>query len=633
MRLLGLAAGLGRAVTGTAGALVAALLATPAAGTNLLVNPSFDSGTHGWTPYPASWPSCATPLGAGQGWAGVLLGCGEPPVEVGLKQAVAIEGGQLYRVGFRFFASGLSAEGDVILSFRNATGVVWETGVEAFAGNWPWSEASWVVKAPAAATHVEVRAGVSAGIEGEAGFDDLLLEPVDPAPPLELTVDLGQPVGRLRNLNQTNRGPVLDTRFAGVVDFSSRLASAGVTAIRAHDMHTAYDMHVLFPDPGADPSSPASYRFATTDQAIRQALEGGFAVFFRLGESYGGPKSPRMGAASWAEVVRRVVEHVNGDFASGRHAGVRWWEIWNEPNGPLFWGGTKEEFYDLFARAALAVKAADPTAQVGGPGLAGHTDERWLRGLLRHARAAGAEVDFVSWHIYHMGSPATLARAQRQIRALVDEEGFPTAQVLLTEWNLAGGPCEALGCRPYLAGAYNAAHLVAALTHLQDTDLPLAFRYRTDGVEMFGLFGDGVVEPAWGRTGLAFLALAQLYETPVRMAARGGDGAGVTILAGGDESGSRLRVLIANQACAATAYRLRLEHGPARFAYRVYEIADRHPCVPGHCALALVQQGDEGDLAGGDLEVALPSPAVHLVSIDGAGAASRPPRRRLASGR
>ncbi len=615
------------------GALVAALLAAPAAGGNLLVNPSFESGTQGWTRFPASWPACVTPLGVGEGWTGMRLACGEPPVTVGLKQAVAIQGGRLYRVGFRFLARNLSAEGDVILSFRNASGVVWETGVERFAGNWPWSGANWVVQAPAAATQVEVRAGVSAGIEGEAGFDDVLLEPVDPVPPLELTVDSGQPVGRLRNLNQTNRGPVLDTRFAGVVDFSSRLASAGVTAIRAHHMHTAYDMHVLFPDPGADPSSPASYRFATTDQAIRQALEGGFEVFFRLGESYGGPKSPRMGAASWAEVVRRVVEHINGDFAFGLRAGVRWWEIWNEPNGPLFWGGTKEEFYDLFARAALAVKAADPTARVGGPGLAGHTDERWLRGLLRHARAAGAEVDFVSWHIYHMGSPSTLARAQRQIRALVDEEGFPTAQVLLTEWNLAGGPCEALGCRPYLAGGYNAAHLVAALTHLQDTDLPLAFRYRTDGVEMFGLFGDGAVEPAWGRTGLAFLALAQLYETPVRLATHGGDGAGVTILAGGDGSGSRLRVLIANQACAATAYRLRLEHGPARFTYQVYEIADRHPCVPGDCALALVQQGDEGDLAGGALEVPLPSPAVHLVTIDPVGSASRPPRRHLASGR
>lgn len=610
-----------------------ACLAAPAAGGNLLLNPAFESGTSGWARSPASWPACVTPLGEGRGWTGMCLACGTPPVEARLTQGVSIRGGQLYRVGFRFASSSLSGEGDMILSFRNASGVVWQTGVEAFAGTWPWSEASWVVQAPAAATQLEVRVGVAAGIEGEARFDDLLVEEVEAAPPLQLEVDVGRQVGRLRNLNQTNRGPLAETRSGSTVDFSARLAQAGVTAIRSHDVLTAYDMRVLFPDPGADPSSPSSYRFASTDEAIRQAQAGGFEVFFRLGESYGGPKSPRMTSAKWAEVVRRVVEHVNGGFASGLGAGVRYWEIWNEPNGPLFWSGSAEEFYDLFVRAALAIKQADSSACVGGPGMAGHTDERWLRGLLRAARAAGAPLDFISWHIYHMGSPFSLARAQRQLRALADEEGFATAEVVLTEWNLAGGACEALGCRPYLKGAYNAAHLVAALSHLQDTDLPLAFRYRTDGVEAFGLFGDGVTEPAWGRTGLAFRLLAKLYETPVRLAAQGGDGAGVTLLAGRSEAGSRVRVLIANQASASTAYRLRLAGAPVRFTYTVEEIADRHPCVPGNCEVAVVQQGDERDLFGDTLEVALPSPAVHLLTIEAAGSTSRPPRRRLGSRR
>lgn len=632
MRLLGFVAGVDRPVIPwvTVAACVALGAAEAVSGVNLLTNPSFDGGTGGWSRYPASWPACVSTLGEGEGWAGMRLSCGVPPVEVGLRQVVPVAGGQAYRVGFRFRAAELSSSGDMTLSFRNPDGVLWQTGVEAFAGSWPWSGVSWVVQAPPAASSLEVRVGVGAGIEGEAGFDDVVLEEAGAAPPLDFTVEVGREVGLLRNLNQTNRGPVLDTRFAGIVDFSDRLAEARVTMIRGHDVHTAYDMRVLFPDPGADPSSPSSYRFATTDQAIRQALAGGFEVFFRLGESYGGPTSPRMSAAAWAEVVRRIVEHVNGDFSGGLRAGVRYWEIWNEANGPLFWSGSDGDFYDLFARAASAVKQADPTARVGGPGMAGHTDERWLRGLLRHARAAGAPVDFVSWHIYHMGSPATLARAQRQIRALVDEEGFAGAEVLLTEWNLNGGQsCEAVACRPFVKGAYNAAHLAAAVSHLQDTDLPLAFRYRTDGTEMFGLFGDGTVEPAWGRTGLAFLLLAKLCETPVRLSAAGGDGAGVTVLAGRDQAGSRLRVLIANQASAASAYRLHLVGAPARFSYTVHEIADRHPCVPGDCNVATVQEGDERDLVNGAIEVALPSPAVHLVSITAAVGTPRPPRRHL----
>lgn len=195
------------------------LLAAPAVSGDLLVNPSFDSGTAGWSRSPTSWSACVTLLGQGDGWAGMRLACAVPPVEAGLKQVITVRGGQLYRVGFRFQASGLSAEGDVILSFRGPQGVVWQTGVEAFAGSWPWSEVSWVVQAPAAATALELRVEVSAGIEGEAGFDDLVFEEVEAAPPLELTVEVGRIVGRLGNLNQTNPGPVLDTRFAGVEGF------------------------------------------------------------------------------------------------------------------------------------------------------------------------------------------------------------------------------------------------------------------------------------------------------------------------------------------------------------------------------------------------------------------------------
>jgi hypothetical protein len=148
-----------------------------------------------------------------------------------------------------------------------------------------------------------------------------------------------------------------------------------------------------------------------------------------------------------------------------------------------------------------------------------------------------------------MGSPHSYARAQRQIRALVKkEEGFPDAEVLLTEWNMTGAACESTGCRPYVTGVYNASHLVGAIAHLEDTDLPFAFRYRTDGPQAFGLFGDGNVEPEWGRTGLAFLVLRKLYETPVRLAATGGDGSGITVLAGRNPSGSQVRVAVASQA-------------------------------------------------------------------------------------
>lgn len=43
--------------------------------------------------------------------------------------------------------------------------------------------------------------------------------------------------------------------------------------------------------------------------------------------------------------------------------------------------------------------------------------------------------------------------------------------------------------------AYATAHPISALSYLQDTEAPFCFRYRTDGYEVFGLFGDGVTQP------------------------------------------------------------------------------------------------------------------------------------------
>lgn len=608
---------------------VALLVAGPAsAGPNLLVNGSFDGGPAGWSRTPATWPACVEVAPESTGFAGLALDCPVPPVTVGWSQTVAITGGRQYHLAHRVMARALCGSADVTLTFLENGKVMWETGVQEVVGTQPWVSLVWEVLAPPGANAVRVTVGVVHGTTGMAGLDDVELEEATNTGPRELAVDLESDVGRIRHFGQSNRGPVLAVRGGTEDDFGERLRQAGITMLRQHDVHTAFDMHVIFPDPGADPALPSSYDFATTDEAIRQARAAGFEIMFRLGESYGEVKSPRMTPARWAEVVRHVVRHVNGDWAGGLRAGVRYWEIWNEANGPLFWSGTAEAFYELFAEVAKAVKAEDPTARVGGPGMAGHTDETWLVGLLRHCRAVGAPVDFVSWHVYHMGNPLNMARAQRQVRALVDTEGFAGAEVMNTEWNLNGGSsCERVGCASYVTGAYNAAHAAAALVYLQDTDIAMAFRYRTDGAGMFGLFGFSG-EPAWARSGLAYALFAHLATTPVRLVATGGDEAGFAVLGGRSTDGRLAHVLVADQGSPAGSYRLRLDRAPARFTWWVEAISDAIPCTSAACSQTVVAAGNQDDLVAGAVEVPITAPAVHLVHVEAAGPV-RVPRRHL----
>ncbi|HPC82596.1 MAG TPA: hypothetical protein P5234_04765 [Thermoanaerobaculaceae bacterium] len=597
---------------------------------NLLVNGELTPGGGGWVPVQPSDAACATLHWDEAGVLEVAFDCGAAAADAGWQQSAPVVGGAWYRIEARAAAAALSGEGDVELTFRDAAGkVIWKTGTESFAGTFEWDGLAWRVRAPEGSARLDVWLGVRHGVSGTAYFDTARLEELPGGGWRDLSVDLDRTVGTLRRLAQTNRGPRLMSRSGVIVDYSARLAAAGVTMIRGHDVHTAFDTSVVFPDPGADPADPGAYRFGSTDVAIAEAAAGGFEVLFRLGESFGGPKTPRMSAEKWAEVAHHIVLHVNQGWAGGTRAGVRYWEIWNEPNGPLFWSGTPEAFYDLYARAAAAVRSADPSARVGGPGLAGHTHEGWVRGLLRHIAATGAPLDFFSWHVYHMGNPHTLARAQRQLRRLLDEEGFAATELINTEWNIAGGPCEATGCRLVVESAYNAAHAAGALAHLQDTDIGMAFRYRTDGTGLFGMCGDGVSEPEWSRSGLAFRLWAELFGTPVRLATMGGDTEGFAVIAGRSADGASVRVLVANQGSPEAGYRLRLAGAPARFRWEVAEVSDRHPCAVGDCTLRTVASGTEAQAPDGVLDVPLAAPGVHLVRIQLDGEPARVPRRRL----
>ena len=91
-------------------------------------------------------------------------------------------------------------------------------------------------------------------------------------------------------------------------------------------------------------------------------------------------------------------------LAADRYADtIHAWEIWNEPNLDHFWDGTRSEYINLILRpGADAIRAADPDAQVGGPGLAHLVsgDQDWYRWLLEILQQAGDRFDFATHHAY-----------------------------------------------------------------------------------------------------------------------------------------------------------------------------------------------------------------------------------------
>jgi xylan 1,4-beta-xylosidase len=109
----------------------------------------------------------------------------------------------------------------------------------------------------------------------------------------------------------------------------------------------------------------------------------------------------------WEELVYQWVKHAVTRY--GQKEVESWyWEVWNEPNIG-YWKGTMPEFFKLYDYAAHGVKRALPTAEVGGPEVAGGSSPggmKFLRAFIEHCIAdtnyatgkIGSPLDVISFH-------------------------------------------------------------------------------------------------------------------------------------------------------------------------------------------------------------------------------------------
>lgn len=109
---------------------------------------------------------------------------------------------------------------------------------------------------------------------------------------------------------------------------------------------------------------------------------------------------------------------------------VKYYEIWNEPDlQPVFFTGTKEQYFQIYKHGALGVKRADPDAKVGGPVLS--SDQSWIEPFLDFVQSEGLPLDFFSYHLY--GPAAGVVEAIRGIlKRRPEMEGIET---IISEYN------------------------------------------------------------------------------------------------------------------------------------------------------------------------------------------------------
>jgi hypothetical protein len=187
--------------------------------------------------------------------------------------------------------------------------------------------------------------------------------------------------------------------------------------------------------------APGRYHWTTLDAAVEMILKTGAkplmciafkpkALYPKIDQDIVDPTSYE----AWEELVYQLVRRYKE-----RGAGIRYWEVSNEPDigedGGCPYRFKPESYVRYYRHTARAVLRADPDARVGGPALA-NVDSPILPALLEAAEREKLPLHFVSWHIY-TSDPLRLRATIDRARALIAK--FPSLKVetFLNEWNMS----------------------------------------------------------------------------------------------------------------------------------------------------------------------------------------------------
>ena len=458
----------------------------------------------------------------------------------------------------------------------------------------------------------------------------LSLLTIQAQPATNLQVDFSKSLGVVRPLHGINKGPLAP---GGLVDVTAALRELGVPQVRLHDCHwpnpDVVDIHAVFPDFRASPRRASSYDFALTDEYLAATRKTGAQIVYRLGESIEHTSKrrfvhPPADARKWADICLGIIRHCNEGWANGTRLGIRYWEIWNEPeNRPAMWSGTDEDYFHLYRVAAKRIKSQYPDLKVGGPavGASGQfvngafQSTAFVTNFLALCRRESLPLDFFSWHCY-TADPTELSLRARVIRHLLDSYGFTNTESHLNEWNYLPGntwvplsrdssPAARQTAYDTMSGSAGAAFIVAALLELQDAPVDACNLFHGE-LGGFGLFNEyGVPQKNYH----ALRAFRGLLETPRRVLTRGTLPGQLGLAAGLNAEGTEASILISNL----SRPRFNFQIAPARLPWPGPTVVETRLVDSTHdfsLVSSVTNNGSEGAI-----RLSLKPPAVALLRL------------------
>ena len=290
---------------------------------------------------------------------------------------------------------------------------------------------------------------------------------------LSFNANFSKIIGNVKPLHGICMPPLLGVHNTSLFHY---LKDAGIPMCRLHDVGGPYggahlvDVENIFTDMDADENDPATYDFAFTDNLITALVENGCEPFYRLGPTIENGHAikyyhiePPKDNYKWARICANIIRHYNEGWANGFHYNIRYWEIWNEPDGhhtiegQSMWKGTMEQFFEHYKVVSNHLKKEFPHLKIGGYSSCGFycysevpkwikaansTDrfEYFIEFFLKFLEFITSEegkspLDFFSFHSYESGDNTALHA--KYCRETLDKFGLHNTETILNEWNPA----------------------------------------------------------------------------------------------------------------------------------------------------------------------------------------------------
>ena len=365
-------------------------------------------------------------------------------------------------------------------------------------------------------------------IKGKASSFFLLKEGVKKVQktdvPIMISGALNEITGEIKPMNAVNNSPIKGRKTQTRSNMKA-WQEAKFPYSRNHDASFAYypnivDVHLIFPDFSRDPEDPSAYDFTHTDLFIKNTLEGGTDIFYRLGskiehhpKKYGTLPPPDF--HKWAVICEHIIRHYNEGWANGFKYNIKYWEIWNEPdlsheNGnKKTWGGTDEEFFNFYRTAATYLKNKFPHLKIGGPASAGDIGftKRFLKSISEGERVP---LDFFSWHLY-TNNPILVSERAIMVHSILNRYGYKNTESILDEWNYIRDWTDSFVYSiESIIGLKGAVFNAAMMCEGQNAKLDMMMYYDARPCAFNGIFDYYTLRPLKGY--YSFLAWSKLAE-------------------------------------------------------------------------------------------------------------------------